>query len=55
MVFDSPADREARMTEFKNLDEMEKEYMLASIKLFKAANHDVKPEDVNRALKQIFF
>ena len=58
MVFDSPADREARMTEFESrvqhLDETEEEYMLALIKLFKAANHDVKPEDVNRAVKRKF-
>ena len=58
MVFDSPADQEARMTEFESrvqhLDETEEEYMLALIKLFKAANHDVKPEDINRAVKQKF-
>ena len=58
MVFDLPADREARMTEFESriqhLDETEEEYMLALIKLFKAANHDVKPEDVNRAVKRKF-
>ena len=58
MVFDSPADREARMTEFESrvqhLHETEEEYMLALIKLFKAANHDVKPEDVNRAVKRKF-
>ena len=57
-MFDSPADREARMTEFESriqhLEEPEEEYMLALIKLFKAANHDVKPEDVNRAVKRKF-
>ena len=41
MVFDSPADREARMTDIESriqhLDETEEEYMLALIKLFKAA------------------
>ena len=58
MVFDSPADREARMMEFEScmqhLDETEEEYMLALIKLFKAANSDVKPEDVKRAVKRKF-
>ena len=59
MVFDSPADREACITEFEShiqhLDETEEEYMLALIKLFKGANHDAKPEDVNRAIKRKFF
>ena len=54
-MFDSPADCEARITEFgsriQHLDETEEEYMLALIKLFKAANHDAKPEYVNRAVK----
>ena len=57
-MFDSPAVREARMTEFEsriqNLDGTEEEYMLAFIKLFKVANHDVKPEDVSRAVKRKF-
>ena len=57
MVFNSPADRKAHMTEFESriqhLHETEEEYMFL-IKLFKAANHDAKPEDVNRAVKRKF-
>ena len=51
MVFDSPADREARMMEFESrvqhLDETEEEYMLALIKLFKAAYGAMKRKFLN--------
>ena len=57
-VFDSDADQEAHMTGFETrvqgLGETEDEYMLALIKLFKAANPDAKTEDIIRAVKRKF-
>ena len=41
-------------TRVQGLGETEDEYMLALIKLFKAANPDAKTEDINRAVKRKF-
>ena len=41
-------------TRVQGLGETEDEYMLALIKLFKAANSDAKTEDINQAVKRKF-
>ena len=57
-VFDSSADREAHMTMFETrlqcLNETEEEFMLILVKLYEAANHKVKAEDLNREVKRKF-
>ena len=54
-IFDSPADREAKMTEFKtriqHIDETEEEFMTVLLQLYHAANPEAKSEDVNSAMK----
>ena len=53
-IFDSPADREAKMTEFEtriqHVDETEEEFMIVLLQLYRAANPEAK-EDVNSAVK----
>ena len=57
-VFDSEADREARMTAFERcvqkIDESEEEFMTHLLQLFRAANPKAKAEVVNHAVKRKF-
>ena len=57
-VFNSRADREADMTTFETrlqgLNETEEEFMLISVKLYKATNPKVKAEESNSEVKQKF-
>ena len=54
-IFDSPDDRETKMTEFEtrtqHVDEMEEEFMTALLQLYCAANTEAKSEDVNSAMR----
>ena len=57
-IFDSPADREAKMTEFEtriqHVDETEEEFMTVLLQLYHAAKPEAKSEDANSAVKRKF-
>ena len=57
-IFDSPADRKAKMTEFEtriqHIDETEEEFMTALLQLYRAANPEAKSKDVKSAVKRKF-
>ena len=57
-VFDSPADREAHITDFERrmqcVYESEDELMTNLLSLYRAANPDAKTKDINQAVKRKF-
>ena len=57
-TFDSPADQEAKMMEFKtriqHVDETDEECMTALLQLYRDANPDAKSEVVRSAVKRKF-
>ena len=57
-VFDSPSDREAKMSEFEqriqNVNESEEEFMTSLLQTFRAANPSAKDDEIDRAVKRKF-
>lgn len=57
-IFDSPSDREAKMSEFEqriqHINESEEEFMTNLLQTFRTANPSAKDEEINRAVKRKF-
>ena len=57
-IFDSPSDREAKMSNFEQriqrVNESEEEFMTNLLQTFRAANPSAKDDEIDRAVKRKF-
>ena len=57
-IFDSPSDREAKMSDFEQriqqVNESEEEFMTSLLQTFRAANPSAKDDEIDRAVKRKF-